>query len=223
MTLDPQTPIFSDIDAELATRLKPSRRAFLKFPASTLGVMASAPLILAAASREAFGQDLPMEIVDVLNFALTLEHLEDTFYRTAFDNAGLIPKEHEATFQQIGLHEAQHVAFLETALGSAAVKRGEYDFTAAGKYADVFSNFTTFATLSKTFEDLGVAAYKGQAGNLIGNDAILTAALQIHSVEARHAARVRQILDMKPWDAAFDEPMTKEMVLEAATPFLAAA
>lgn len=77
--------------------------------------------------------------------------------------------------------------------------------------------------MSKTFEDLGVAAYKGQAGNLIGNDAILTAALQIHSVEARHAARVRQILDMKPWDAAFDEPMTKEMVLEAATPFLAAA
>jgi hypothetical protein len=223
MTLDPQTPIISDIDPEIVTRLTPSRRAFLKFPASTLGVMASAPLILAAASREAFGQDLPMEIIDVLNFALTLEHLEDTFYRTAFDNAGLIPKEHEATFQQIGLHEAQHVAFLETALGSAAVKRGEYDFTAAGKYADVFSNFATFATLSKTFEDLGVAAYKGQAGNLIGNDAILTAALQIHSVEARHAARVRQILDMKPWDAAFDEPMTKEMVLEAATPFLAAA
>ena len=223
MTLDPQTPTLSDIDPEILVRLTASRRAFLKFPASTLGVMASAPLILAAASREAFGQDLPMEIVDVLNFALTLEHLEDTFYRTAFDNAGLIPKEHESTFQQIGLHEAQHVAFLETALGSAAVKRGEYDFTAAGKYADVFSNFTTFATLSKTFEDLGVAAYKGQAANLIGNDAILTAALQIHSVEARHAARVREILEMKPWDAAFDEPMTKEMVLEAAKPFLAAA
>ena len=55
------------------------------------------------------------------------------------------------------------------------------------------------------------------------DDAILTAALQIHSVEARHAARVRQFLDMKSWDAVFDEPMTKEMVLEAATPFLAAA
>ena len=223
MTLDLNTPSTLDIDPDLAQRLAPSRRAFLNLPNSALAAMVSAPLILAAASREAFGQDLPAEIVDVLNFALTLEHLEDTFYRTGFDSDGLIPAQHTATFQQIGLHESQHVAFLETALGSAAVKRGEYDFTAAGKYADVFSNFETFATLSKTFEDIGVAAYKGQAANLIGNDAILTAALQIHSVEARHAARVRQILAMKPWDSAFDEPMTKEMVLEAAKPFLVAA
>ena len=71
------------------------------------------------------------------------------------------------------------------------------------------------------FEDLGVAAYKGQAANLIENDAILTAALQIHSVEARHAAEVRRIGGKKSWDSAFDEPMSKEDVLAAATPFLA--
>ena len=55
------------------------------------------------------------------------------------------------------------------------------------------SNFETYLTLSQTFEDLGVAAYKGQAGNLIANDGILQTALQIHSVEARHAAIVRKI------------------------------
>lgn len=223
MTFESNTPMPVDLDPEIVVRLVKSRRAFLKFPTAKVGAMLSAPLVLAAASREAFGADLPQGIVDVLNFALTLEHLEDTFYRTGFDNKGLIPKEHEATFQQIGLHEAAHVAFLEMALGGAAVKRANYDFTAGGKYADVFSNFETFATLSKTFEDIGVAAYKGQAANLMENDAILTAALQIHSVEARHAAQVRTILKMKPWDKAFDEPMTKEMVLEAAKPFFAAA
>ena len=82
-------------------------------------------------------------------------------------------------------------------------------------------NFDTYLTLSQTFEDLGVAAYKGQAGNLISNDAILQTALQIHSVEARHAAIVRKIGGKKSWDGAFDEPMTKEEVLAAATPFLA--
>ena len=53
------------------------------------------------------------------------------------------------------------------------------------------------------------------------NDAILQTALQIHSVEARHAAIVRKIGGKKSWDGAFDEPMTKEEVLAAATPFLA--
>ena len=80
------------------------------------------------------------------------------------------------------------MAFLSRALGSAAVKPPKADFTAGGKYADVFSNFKTFLTLSQTFEDLGVAAYKGQAGNLKSNGDILTAALRIHSAEARHAA-----------------------------------
>ena len=59
------------------------------------------------------------------------------------------------------------------------------------------------------------------AGNLISNDGILTDALQIHSVEARHAAIVRKIGGKKSWDAAFDEPMSKDEVLAAAKPFLA--
>jgi hypothetical protein len=80
--------------------------------------------------------------------------------------------------------------------------------------------FETFATLSQTFEDLGVSAYKGQAVNLIEYDDILTAALRIHSVEARHAAAVRRIRNMKPWEGAFDEALSKDEVFEAAAPFL---
>lgn len=213
--------LIAGIDPEIKDILVADRRAFFKRAAISLGVMASAPVLLAATAQNAFGQELPQDIVDVLVFALTLEHIEDAFYRSGLGTDGLIPDEYVGIFNQIGKHEAAHVDFLSSALGSAAIERPELDLTAGGKYADALENFETYLTLSQTFEDLGVAAYKGQAGNLIDNDDILQAALQIHSVEARHAAIVRKIGGKKPWDGAFDEPMTKEEVLAAAGPFLA--
>jgi hypothetical protein len=213
--------LLSGIDPDITERLVANRREFFRSSALKLGALASAPLVLAASANQVFGQDLPAEIVDVLTFALTLEHIEDAFYRTGLQTEGLIPEDYVGIFNQIGKHEAAHVAFLTTALGSAAIERPELDLTAGGQYADVLENFDTYLTLSQTFEDLGVAAYKGQADVLIPSDDILQAALQIHSVEARHAAIVRKIGGLKPWDGAFDEPKTKEQVLEAAAPFLA--
>ena len=90
---------------------------------------------------------------------------------------------------------------LQGALGGAAIPPPAFDFTGKGKYPDVFANFDTFTTLSSTFEDLGVAAYKGQAGNLQGTP-VLTTALQIHSVEARHAAEVRRVRGFVGWDGS---------------------
>lgn len=215
------TTLLAGVDPEITERLVTNRREFFHSSAAKLGVLASAPLVLAMASQQAFGQELPQGIVDVLTYALTLEHIEDAFYRSGLDAKGLIPAEYEGIFNQIGKHEAAHVELLSGALGSAAIKRPKLDLTAGGKYADALTNFDTYLTLSQTFEDLGVAAYKGQAGNLIENDDLLTVALQIHSVEARHAAIVRKIGGKKSWDGAFDEPMTKEEVLAAAKPFLA--
>lgn len=215
------TTVLGQIDPDLAHRLVSTRRGLFTSAAMSLGAIASAPLVLAAASREAFAQGgLPQQVVDVLNFALTLEHLEDSFYRKGLEHEALIPERYKDVFRHIGLHEAQHVAFLQSTLGDAAVARPEVDFTAGGEYGDVFENFDTFVTLSRTFEDLGVAAYKGQAPELIEYDDILTAALRIHSVEARHAAEVRHISGMKRWEDAFDEPLSKEEVLQAAQPFL---
>jgi hypothetical protein len=213
--------LIAGLDPEIRDILVSDRRAFFKRAALSLGSLASAPVLLAATAQNAFGQELPQDIVDVLVYALTLEHIEDAFYRSGLDADGLIPEEYVGIFNQIGKHEAAHVAFLTAALGPAAIERPALDLTAGGMYADALTNFDTYLTLSQTFEDLGVAAYKGQAGNLIGNDDILTAALQIHSVEARHAAIVRRIGGKKPWDGAFDEPMSKEDVLAAAGPFLA--
>ena len=62
-----------------------------------------------------------------------------------------------------------------------------------------FSDYEQFLVLAQAFEDTGVRAYKGQAGNLIAENSALTAALQIHSVEARHASEVRRLRGLKGW------------------------
>ncbi len=165
------------------------------------GALATTIISTGALAGTTFGQDkkLPGKIVDVLNFALTLEYLEDEFYRTALGSSGLIPRTTYAVFQQIGKHETAHVALLKSVLGSRAVPKPNFDFTAGGAFGDVFRNYQTFLAVSQAFEDTGVRAYKGQAGNLQDNAKILTVALQIHSVEARHAAEVRRLRNEKGW------------------------
>jgi rubrerythrin len=144
-------------------------------------------------------------VVDVLNFALLLEYLERDFYKMGLDASGLIPASDKDVFMQIYEHEAAHVEFLKSALGTAAGDMPVFDFTAKGEFANAFKDYPTFLTLSQSFEDTGVRAYKGQAGNLKDADDVLTAALQIHSVEARHAAQVRRLrgkrtnMMIKPW------------------------
>jgi len=134
-------------------------------------------------------------ITDVLNFALTLEYLEYEYYDMGVKESSLIPEEDRAIFEQIRKHEDAHVKFLTAtikALGGTPVTSPKFDFTAGGAFKP-FSAYGDFLALSQGFEDTGVRAYKGQAGNLISNNDVLTAALQIHSVEARHASEVRRL------------------------------
>ena len=140
-------------------------------------------------------------VIDILNFALTLEYLENEFYSDGIAASGLIPSSDSAIFTQIGKHEAAHVTLLKGAIsgaGGTPVTKPTFDFTAGGTYSDVFTNYQTFLTLSNAFEDTGVRAYKGQAGGLLGTDT-LTVALDIHSVEARHASEVRRLRGQKGW------------------------
>ena len=141
--------------------------------------------------------------ISALQLALTLEYLEDEFYAMALDTNGLIPAEDRAIFEQIGQHESAHVQFLMSALGDDAPEKPNFDFTGGmgqpGGPFDPFNDYPTFLALSQAFEDTGVRAYKGQAGNLITTPDLLTAALQIHSVEARHASQVRRLRGYKGW------------------------
>lgn len=209
------------IDPDIQARLVSRRGLFLREAAKKIGAAATVPAVVAVASKEALGQILPGSVSDILNFALTLEYLEAEFYQTALTTPGLIPGRHRPAFAQIGRHEKEHVRLLQAALGSQAIASPRFDYTGQGKYPDVFSSFATFAAVSSTFEDLGVAAYKGQAPFLLGTPT-LTTALRIHSVEARHAAEVRRIRGLLGFDGPTDAPLSKLEVLAAAGPFIAA-
>lgn len=183
------------VDADVIERLDHvSRRnvfsSFLK-----KAVAGAAPVAFASVLNKAYAQN--NDVVDVLNFALTLEYLEAEFYNRGMAASGLIPQEDRAIFGEITKNENAHVALLKSALGSAAVMKPNFDYTAGGMFNDVFSNYKTFKAVSQAFEDTGVRAYKGQAPRLIPFPAVLTTALQIHSVEARHAARVRYLRAME--------------------------
>jgi rubrerythrin len=183
-----------------------SRREMFK-NASVFGskiALASVPLVLSGMFTKATARSKE-SVTAVLNFALTLEYLEDDFYKMGLAAAGLIPADRKVIFDQISKHEASHVAFLKsaiTSLSATPVAKPVFDFTANGTYADVFTNYQTFLALSQAFEDTGVRAYKGRAAELMVDDAVLTAALQIHSVEARHASMIRRLRAEKGWITA---------------------
>ncbi|HEX9956898.1 MAG TPA: ferritin-like domain-containing protein [Fibrella sp.] len=188
------------VDGEIFDRLAHvSRRNMFSMWANKAAKVA-APAVLVSAFGSAYGQSgLPQNVVDVLNFALTLEYLEAEFYVRGTDTPNLIPQIYRTVFLQIRKHEEAHVRLLQSVLGAQAVKKPTFDFTAKGAFPGVFANFETFAALAQTFEDVGVRAYKGQAGNLLNAPAVLEVALNIHSVEARHAAKVRELRGQEPW------------------------
>jgi rubrerythrin len=196
--------IISDIekiDPEVYEKLNSRRTMFRQLSGSGMKLAAAAvPLFFGAALNKAYAQS--SSVPDILNYALTLEYLEDEFYKSGLAASGLIPDNRKVIFQQISKHETAHVGFLKTVLGQLSatpVAKPNFDFTAGGMFPDVFTNYQTFLALSQAFEDTGVRAYKGRAGELLGNATVLTAALQIHSVEARHASMVRRLRGEKGW------------------------
>lgn len=182
------------VDAEFQDRISPRRKALKDFfNTGSKIALAAVPFALGSLFQKAYGQNkVDDKVLDVLNYALTLEHLEYHFYQKGLNTAGLVKDKDKITV--IRNHELAHVKFLTAAITSAGgtpVAAGKYDFTAGGAFADVFSNYDTFLHVAQAFEDTGVRAYKGQANKLDSQPMILQASLQIHSTEARHAAHIR--------------------------------
>ncbi len=159
--------------------------------------MVAVPFGLASTSGKAFAQSSGNDAIGALQLALTLEYLEAEFYIKALDS-GVLPSggRAEAVYNQISKHESAHVAFLQAGLGDNSVDSPEFDFTAGGAFDPFNPNndmaYAQLLALAQAFEDTGVRAYKGQATNLMGTE-FLTPALQIHSVEARHASEIRRL------------------------------
>jgi Ferritin-like domain len=206
------------VDPEVYERFDTRRKAMKSF-ANLSGkiALAAVPLAVASIFNKAYGQT-PADVNGVLNFALTLEYLEAEFYNNIVGSAGYLTATPaaQAALTKIKDDENKHVAFLKTVLGAAAVAKPTFDFTAGngsgtGPFAGYLANYAVQLAMAQTFEDTGVRAYKGQAPNLQSNKVALTAALNIHSVEARHASHIRQMrraLDaaipasqkpLKPW------------------------
>jgi hypothetical protein len=232
-------------DGDAVARLAfSSRRHFMNHVGSKVAAVAI-PSIFATIVNKAYGQSAAA--VDVLNFALTLEYLEDEFYKAGNAAANLIPASDKAIFTTIGKHETAHVAFLVKALGASAIKKPTFDFTYKGAFADVLTNYKTFVAVSAALEDTGVRAYKGQAGALIADPQILEYANSSPTTKAWITGKQPLIAAVQPiYDGednmtqggvnvkglasksdnavteAFDEPLTKAAVLAIAGPFIKA-
>ncbi|MBA2523159.1 MAG: ferritin-like domain-containing protein [Solirubrobacterales bacterium] len=158
---------------------------------------------------EAFGKgDL-----GIVNYALTLEYLEAAFYADVA-KSGLFKGDQLALIKQFGANEQAHVGALE----QTAAKLGKAAKAPKTKFP--LDDAKSVVALAATVENVGAAAYLGQAA-LIESEEVLAAALSIHTVEARHAA-VLNILNGDPItpDGAFAVPMSADEVLPAVSDFI---
>lgn len=204
-------------DPEVYDRLNPRRDALKSF--TRLGgrvALTALPFALGAYFKKAYASPpATSKVIEVLNYALGLEHLEANFYIQGYAASFYPTTAAKTAIGTIRDHENAHVTFLTNAiksLGGTPVTKANYDFsggkgTGTGPFANVFTNYETFLAVAQTFEDTGVRAYKGRAAELVEGGDLLTAALNIHSVEARHASHIRQMRkangfgtgDVKPW------------------------
>ena len=158
--------------------------------------------------------------VNILTYALTLEHLEDAFYRGGLANftadqfaaAGFDATVY-ANIQRVASDEANHVQFLTSALsavGANVPRECDYNFP----YTDPAS----FVALATVLEGVGVSAYLGAAADIASPD-YLTAAASVLTVEARHVSYLRAQVAESPFPAPYDTPLDFDQVHSLAWPF----
>jgi rubrerythrin len=175
-----------------------------------LGAGAVSPFVRDALAQESGGD------LQILNFALTLEYLESTFYERAVMKGKGLSSEARALAVEIRDNEQAHVDALRTAItgsGGKPVEAPEVGFGLA------FTSEGKFLELAQALEDTGVSAYNGAAPSIKSIE-ILAAAGSIVQVEARHAALIRLMRGQLPAPDAFDKALEAQQVLAAVKPFM---
>ena len=173
--------------------LSSSRRNFLAKAGSA--TLASAVIFNACKKDDGYvfvggGTDLGSGDIGILNYAYALEQLEAAFYIQVLKTpyTGISPQE-TSYLTDIRDHEVVHREFFKAALGASAIAGLTPNFTSID-----FTSRTSVLGTAKAFEDLGVMAYNG-AGQLITDPGYLLLAGKIVSVEARHAALIRNLIN----------------------------
>ena len=193
--MDPQSTVVQNEQATPVQDAKFHRRKFLQY--SGLAVASTALITVVGCDNDNKSQDLGVDLgsgdVGILNYAYALEQLEAAFYIQvmATPYSGMTALETEF-LKDIRDHEIAHREFFKNAITAAApssiIPALEVNFSSIN-----FSSRDSVLSTAKTFEDLGVAAYNG-AGKLLTNTTFLLLAGKIVSVEARHAALIRELL-----------------------------
>ncbi len=168
------------------------RRSFLQYA----GAGAAGIALVAAGCKKNKNDDEPQSgvyfgsgDVAILNYAYALEQLEAAFYtKVIMSPYNSMSMSETALLTDIRDHEVAHREFFKLALGANAIPSLEVDFSSID-----FGSRTSVLASAKAFEDLGVSAYNG-AGFLIKSPTYLTLAGKIVSVEARHAALIRDLI-----------------------------
>ncbi len=201
-----------------------SRRHLLKWSGVGASLVVAGSVLPNFGISAALAADLGEGDKGVLNYAYALEQLEAAFYTQVIDSPySGITEDETAILTDIRDHEIAHRDFLEEALAEGAIPALEVDFSAVD-----FTSRESVLTTARTFEDLGVGADNG-AGKLIENPDYLLAAGRIVSVEARHAAAIRDLLQMNSVAFAgpdvidengLDVALEPSAVLMAADPFI---
>lgn len=202
--------------SEQALNTPRKRDQFIKGLMTASVGLAAAAAVAPGAALASSPKALPQSDLAILNFALTLEYLERTFYENA---VAQVPFEQDIV-RHLALtlrgDEAKHTAAISGIIsqnGGTPVGRAKYNFGSA------FRTQSDFLKLSQALEDTGVHAYLGQAGN-IKTPQVLFDAAAIVTVEARHAGAIRYQLGMSPTIAPFDEGFDKAKILSIAGPFI---
>jgi len=217
-----------------------TRASFLRRAGVGGAALVGGGVLFGSAGPAFAGHSDTISDVDILNFALTLEYLEATFYTEALGGGGTtgvpgssaafrrrkitgakqfagfggrIRRDAYDLLTDIRDHEITHVDFFVGALGGAAVRPCEFDFS------DALRNVGSFLKTAQLLENTGVMAYDGAIRYVDAGDN-LQAGAQIATVEARHAAYLNLINRDSPFPSAFDEGKKPSEIFAAAKPFI---
>lgn len=208
--------LFMDAVSEEHQRLV-SRRTLmgtgskLAIGGAVAAAVASSPALARVVAAQEFDGD-----IDILNYALTLEHLEYAFYRDGLEGFGAGDFD-EGVYDNLILirdHEGAHVDALVstiTDLGGEPVEEAEYDFG--------YEDAAGFLGVAAALENTGVSAYDGAGADIESVD-LLNAAGTIVAIEARHASYLNLVTGEDPFPDAFETPLSRDEVLEIAGPFI---
>jgi Ferritin-like domain len=207
---------FVDRDGALAETRAVAESSLSRRRLLGLALAGTGTALLSGVSKAEAASGLAASDIGILNYALTLEYLQASFYTEA-ERSGALTGKTAAAARVVGSVERAHVKAFRKLLGAKAVKRPLFNFAGATEQQQ------PFLKTAVAFEDLAVAAYKGQAP-LLRSKAVLAAAVGIHSVEARHAAWMRELFGITPAVHAFDQPASKQKIngIVASTHFIVA-